>query len=150
MRRPVSDHLPDCTELWSIDDYLHHARPDDPEKCDYCKAFRAAEQRVRDTTLHIDPIGYAAKHYGQGQRDERAKFVNPNCVWGEGECIPGCPSCKRMDELISEREAGALEERKLIRTGVEALATTDLTYFGMERVDKPAVLAVIDGGGEQR
>jgi hypothetical protein len=76
MRRPVSDHLPDCTELWSIDDYLHHARPDDPEKCDYCKAFRAAEQRVRDTTLHIDPIGYAAKHYEQGQRDERERIVS--------------------------------------------------------------------------
>jgi hypothetical protein len=41
----MSAHLPECTELWSIDDYLHHARPDDPEKCDYCKAFRASEQR---------------------------------------------------------------------------------------------------------
>jgi NAD-dependent dihydropyrimidine dehydrogenase PreA subunit len=40
------------------------------------------------------------------QQDERAKYINDNCAWGEGECIPNCPSCKRMDDLYRERVAG--------------------------------------------
>jgi hypothetical protein len=31
------------------------------------------------------------------------------CVWGQGECVPDCPNCKRMDELIAERAAGYRE-----------------------------------------
>lgn len=33
----------------------------------------------------------------------------PECVWGQGECVPDCPNCKRMDELIAERAAGYKE-----------------------------------------
>ena len=36
-------HHDSCTSLWEKDDYLHHARPDDPLACDYCTEFRAVE-----------------------------------------------------------------------------------------------------------
>lgn len=39
----------------------------------------------------------------------RREYVNPDCVWGEGECVSGCPSCKRMDDLWAERGAGDRE-----------------------------------------
>jgi hypothetical protein len=54
---------------------------------------------------------------------ERAKYVNPDCAWGEGECVADCPSCTRLDELISEREAGAREMQSWCVAAVEALAT---------------------------
>ena len=38
-------HEPECTDLWEIGDYLHHARPNDDKKCDYCTAFRETYQR---------------------------------------------------------------------------------------------------------
>ena len=41
-----------------------------------------------------------------------AKVVNPKCVWGEGECIPDCPSCKRMNEMLAERAAGDREGQR--------------------------------------
>ena len=55
---------------------------------------------------------------------EKAKHVNDDCVWGEGECIPDCPSCKRMDELIAEREKGDIEgQRDALAKAVSAVAT---------------------------
>lgn len=42
----------------------------------------------------------------------RSEYVNPNCVWGEGECVPDCPSCKRMNEMLSERAAGDREGQR--------------------------------------
>jgi len=56
--------------------------------------------------------------YAKGQRDERAKFVNLTCVWGEGKCIPDCPTCRELDAAYAEREAGAGEENRRIRTAV--------------------------------
>lgn len=40
--------------------------------------------------------------YGAGLLEERSKHVNPECLWGQGECIPDCPSCKYMDMLWAE------------------------------------------------
>lgn len=82
--------------------------------------------------------------YEQGQRDERAKHVNDNCLWGQGQCVPGCPSCKRMDDLYAERAAGAADERARIRAGVEELANK-VAYPWASLSDAPAV---IDAGGE--
>lgn len=42
----------------------------------------------------------------------RAQYVNPDCAWGQGECIPNCPSCTRMNELYNERRRGYEEGRK--------------------------------------
>jgi selenocysteine lyase/cysteine desulfurase len=36
---------------------------------DHVAALAEAEQRVRDTTLHIDPIGHAEKHYTAGRAE---------------------------------------------------------------------------------
>jgi hypothetical protein len=42
------------------------------------------------------------------------EYVNPKCVWGEGECVPDCPSCNLMDKMLSERAAGDREGQRLI------------------------------------
>jgi hypothetical protein len=42
----------------------------------------------------------------------RSEYVNPNCVWGEGECVPDCPSCKRMNQMLAERAAGDREGQR--------------------------------------
>ena len=60
--------------------------------------------------------------------------VNDDCVWGEGECIPDCPSCKRMDELYAERVAGAREERERIRRFIVGLTTTEHTRHFAETI----------------
>jgi hypothetical protein len=39
----------------------------------------------------------------------RAEYNNRECVWGEGECVPDCPSCRRIDEMLSERAVGDRE-----------------------------------------
>ena len=44
----------------------------------------------------------------------RAEYVNRECVWGEGECVPDCPSCRRMDEMLKERAAGDREGQRLM------------------------------------
>ena len=41
--------------------------------------------------------------------DQDKKYINPNCMWGEAECIPDCPSCRRFDELYMERSVGYWE-----------------------------------------
>lgn len=41
--------------------------------------------------------------------DQDAKYVNPNCMWGQAECIPDCPNCNRLDQLYAERVAGYKE-----------------------------------------
>jgi hypothetical protein len=55
----------------------------------------------------------------------RSEYVNPNCVWGEGECVPDCPSCKRMNQMLAERAAGDREgQRDMLNrciTAVEAI-----------------------------
>lgn len=59
--------------------------------------------------------------YDKGRSDERALHVNDNCVWGEGECIPDCPSCRRMDDLYAERHAGFKEAIRDAISVVDAL-----------------------------
>jgi hypothetical protein len=44
----------------------------------------------------------------------RAEYDNRECVWGEGECVPECPSCRRMDEMLKERAAGDREGQRLM------------------------------------
>lgn len=44
----------------------------------------------------------------------RAEYVNPKCVWGEGECVPDCPSCRRMNEMLKERAAGDREGQRFM------------------------------------
>lgn len=41
--------------------------------------------------------------------DQDKKHINTNCMWGEAECIPDCPSCRRFDELYMERSVGYWE-----------------------------------------
>lgn len=41
--------------------------------------------------------------------ETRVQFVNDDCTWGAGPCIPGCPTCKRLDDLYAERVAGGVE-----------------------------------------
>lgn len=41
--------------------------------------------------------------------DQDKKHINHNCMWGEAECIPDCPSCRRFDELYMERSVGYWE-----------------------------------------
>jgi len=61
----------------------------------------------------------------------RSEYVNPECVWGEGECVPDCPSCKRMDEMLAERAAGDREgQREMLNrciTAVENLRDVSLS-----------------------
>jgi hypothetical protein len=45
---------------------------------------------------------YWLSGYNAGMNAERALHVNPQCVWGQGECTPSCPSCKVMDDLWGE------------------------------------------------
>ena len=97
----VEDYMCICNRL---DDARRQERTDQQELTK--AAVAEAEQRWAD-----DP-GPLAAHYAKGAADERAKHVNPDCVWGEGECTPNCPSCKRMDELIGERSAGYKEGRR--------------------------------------
>jgi len=53
----MSEHHDLCTKLYEVDDYQHHARPDDPEKCDYCKAFTEAyEQGKRDAVAAVEAL----------------------------------------------------------------------------------------------
>lgn len=46
------------------------------------------------------------------RQDERAKYVNDNCVWGQADCEPDCPSCTRMDELYKEWSTGDTEGQR--------------------------------------
>jgi hypothetical protein len=52
----------------------------------------------------------------------RAEYVNPKCVWGEGECVPDCPSCNRMNEMIAERAVGDKEgQREMLARCIAAV-----------------------------
>ena len=54
------------------------------------------------------------------------EYVNPKCVWGEGECIPDCPSCNRMDEMLKERAAGDREgQRDMLNRCIAAVEALD-------------------------
>lgn len=79
----------------------------------------------------------------------RAEYVNPNCVWGMGECVPGCPSCKRMDDLINERqkgeEEGRADERECAAERVAALPANPALHYGTPRLDKSAAVAAARG-----
>ena len=44
----------------------------------------------------------------------KAEYDNRECVWGEGECVPDCPSCRRMDEMLKERAVGDREGQRLM------------------------------------
>lgn len=50
----------------------------------------------------------------------RAEYVNPDCVWGEGDCVPSCPTCKRLNDLMDERRAGYLDGLWMAREAVQA------------------------------
>lgn len=56
----MTEHHAECTRLWLLNDFKHHARPSDPEQCDYCQAFRACEQRIldaaREAVAAVPPI----------------------------------------------------------------------------------------------
>ena len=41
--------------------------------------------------------------------DQDRKHINPNCMWGQAECVPDCPSCRRLDDLYMERSVGYWE-----------------------------------------
>lgn len=57
----------------------------------------------------------------------RAEYVNPQCVWGEGECVLACPSCNRMNELLSERAAGDREgQQHMLDRCVSALNNLEI------------------------
>lgn len=83
---------------------------------DHVAAVAEAEQRGIKEGKNVS-VNWAQAYddgskdgFNKGQRDMLAKvFNNPDCVWGQGECVPDCPCCKRMDELIGERAAGYKE-----------------------------------------
>lgn len=80
--------------------------------------------------------------YIRGAEAERARHINPDCVWGEGECVPDCPSCKRMGDLYAERVAGAMEERTRIRAALMSLVPEE-TVFGLNVVSREALMRVM-------
>jgi hypothetical protein len=52
----------------------------------------------------------------------RAEYDNRECVWGEGECVPECPSCRRMNEMLKERAAGDREgQREMLARCIAAV-----------------------------
>lgn len=52
---------------------------------------------------------YAEELEAKVRADQDKKYINPNCMWGEAECIPDCPSCRRLDELYLQRSIGYAE-----------------------------------------
>ena len=107
---------------------------------------RAVEGFMASQTMQVIKSQESAHGYEQGQRDERAKHVNDNCVWGQGKCVPDCPSCKRLDDLYAERVAGAQEAIRDAVSRVEALATErELRSPSEIPVDLWDVIAAIKG-----
>ena len=89
--------------------------------------------------------------FEQGQRDMLAKvFANPACVWGEGECVPDCPSCRRLDELIGERAAGYKEAIQDCIAAVKAqpVATCDGYWVYIRRNETLTALRALGGSDE--
>ncbi len=68
-------------------------------------------------------------------------FNNPDCVWGQGECVPDCPCCKRLDELIAERGAGYKEAVSDCITAVEMLEP-ETQFSGPYQMRRAAVAAL--------
>ena len=111
------------------------------------------EYQQKRLTNHDMHSGLAClTNYQRGNDDMLAKvFNNPDCVWGEGECVPDCPSCRRLDELIAERAAGYKEAIRDCIAAVEAfdhdpLCMGDDTYCCSRNV----TLAVLRGLGGER
>lgn len=78
-------------------------------------------------------------------RSHEIRLINRQCVWGEGECVNGCPSCKRMDELIAERAAGFKEGVKAARDAVAVYypdTITTETGQGYEYALRQALAAI--------
>jgi NAD-dependent dihydropyrimidine dehydrogenase PreA subunit len=94
-------------------------------ECLHCGLLRTDDSQV-------PPV----RDYEQGRKDERAMHVNPDCVWGEGECVPDCPSCKRMDEMYSEwcRGYDAGESESLTKA-VQRFTSLPTTYHEFTRGD---------------
>ncbi len=68
---------------------------------DHLEALRQASALATPET-----VAQANYWYEQGQRD----VFSPHPQWAEaGMCNPGCLPCKRLTELIEEREVGYLE-----------------------------------------
>lgn len=56
----------------------------------------------------------------------RLEYVNTECVWGEGECVLGCPSCIRMNEMLAERTAGDREgQRDMLVRCIKAIESIE-------------------------
>jgi hypothetical protein len=72
----------------------------------------------------------------------RAEYVNPKCVWGEGECVPDCPSCKKMDEMLAERAVGDREGQRdmLNRCIVSVENLRDISFSGSSTMLAPWVV----------
>lgn len=84
------------------------------EGCPECQLIKRAKidavvELLGGISLEEHDHRIITKNYEQGRVDERKRWINPDCVWGEGECVPNCPSCKRMDALYAERYEGAKE-----------------------------------------
>ena len=85
-------------------------------------------------SIELGAIGEANQQaYLNGQRNMLARtFNNSDCAWGQGECVPDCPCCKRMDELIAERAAGYEEAVRDCIAAVESMddgGDTDTRYI---------------------
>ena len=122
----MTEHLPECAVAVAL--------PGTFTSC-ICEALRACEKRMLD-----DDVPTAAYHgqrgYEQGQRDVFA--LHPQ--WAEGGmCKPNCLPCRRLTELIIERETGYNEGQH------DALARLDAYLAGCDCPHVDGARAAIKG-----
>jgi hypothetical protein len=84
--------------------YRSHDKPlgRDP----FCHCDLIAQVRKDERTRHDGQSVILASASAAAIDEVLAQYVNNDCGWGWGECVIGCPSCKRFDELVAERSAG--------------------------------------------
>jgi hypothetical protein len=77
-----------------------------------------------------------------------AKIVNLRCVWGEGECVLDCPSCKRINEMLAERAAGDREgQRDMLNRCIAAVEAIENDFNSSAEWDRDYD---VDPSGETR
>ena len=112
----MTEHLPECM----IPDFEN-------ERCIcICHALRAHEQRLarewvqeRSSSDAWMTLRQAALAFDAMER----QLLGGGCTWAYGDCPNGsrCPECKRMDDLIQERDQGWSEALTRVLEIIEGL-----------------------------
>jgi hypothetical protein len=93
--------------------------------------------RVYDTASAIHQIDCNEWVKLQDVESIIAKIVNLKCVWGEGDCVLDCPSCKRMNEMLAERAAGDREgQRDMLNRCIAAVEAIENDFNSSAEWDR--------------